>query len=361
MDIVPTLLATIQADFDEAIRKDSLLIRIQKKIDAGTATYQDANDFAVEAGQVLAKIYKKHLSSDVLPDGRMYYNIAERILYPTLKRNHELIAGTAADVQSTLNKAVNLGIKGIQSPVNQSRIDGFIERITSEAHFDDVAWILQEPVVVFSQSIIDEAIKINSEFHAKSGLSPKIVRKALGNCCDWCNSLKGIYSYPDVPQEVFQRHDYCRCTVDYHPGDGRSQNVHSKKWADPDESSKVQARKSIGESPRVLRKDAILTNRFMRGSGKNYPVRFVGADHVKFDAEMIDKVTVIAGKGVKAPIRESARLEGYYQQPKNRWEKLSGESYILVKGRRLKVEIHWYEANGNRYEIKVKRVIGNEG
>jgi hypothetical protein len=41
-------------------------------------------------------------------------------------------------------------------------------------------------------------------------------------------------------------------------------------------------------------------------------------------------------------------------------EKISGTSYIRVNGEQLKAEIHWYEANVQRKEIKVKRIISDE-
>ena len=33
-----------------------------------------------------------------------------------------------------------------------------------------------------------------------------------------------------MPKDVFRRHDFCRCVVEYTPGDGKWQNVYNKKW-----------------------------------------------------------------------------------------------------------------------------------
>ena len=44
----------------------------------------------------------------------------------------------------------------------------------------------------------------------------------------------------------------------------------------------------------------------------------------------------------------------------NRWQKVSGVTSILFKGKPLKAEIHWYEANGQVKEVKVKRVFKDE-
>ena len=71
-------------------------------------------------------------------------------------------------------------------------------------------------------------------FQGRSGLTPKIFRKAERKCCDWCAQLAGEYDYPDVPDEVYQRHERCRCTVEYDPADGKRkrQNVHTKTWTE---------------------------------------------------------------------------------------------------------------------------------
>lgn len=99
---------------------------------------------------------------------------------------------------------------------------------------------------------------------------------------------------------------------------------------------------------------------FKKGSGKNYPIKFIGSDHVKFDSQKVENVIVIAGQGVKTPIREAPRLESFYKHPKNKWQKISGTTKIKFKGKSLKAEIHWYEANGQREEIKLKRIFEDE-
>jgi len=231
-DIVPELLDKIQRDFNTELNKSSKIKRILKLIEEEAATYADANEYAVEIGEILARVFKKHLKVDVLPDGRMYYNIAERILNPTLGNNHNLISKAAAEIQEALNKTIGIGIKGIEAPLNQHRIDSIINRVSVEETFEDIAWILQEPVVNFSQSVVDDVIETNVNFHGESGLSPTVIRRAHGHDpCDWCRSMEGTYKYPDVPRGVYGRHDRCRCTVEYDPGDSRRQNVWTKEWS----------------------------------------------------------------------------------------------------------------------------------
>lgn len=230
-DMVPDLLLVIEKDFNYELSRNNKLKEIAKMIENGTATYADANEYAVEVGNVLAKVLNRHIKSDVLPDGRMYFNIAERILNTTLGNNHRIISAISAEIQETLNRAVGLGIKGIEPSVNQFRIDSLINRIAEEEVFDDVAWILNEPIVNFSQSVVDDVIETNVNFHGESGLSPTVTRRVLGHDpCDWCRSMAGTYKYPNVPKGVYARHDRCRCIVEYDPGDSRRQNVWTREW-----------------------------------------------------------------------------------------------------------------------------------
>ncbi len=256
-DITPELLKKIQDDFQSRFNKSKTISGLYTKVRDGTATYKEANDFAIEVGNILAAAYMNNLSSDVLPDRKMYYNIAKHILDPTMKHNYDLITDVTNQVQKSLNEAAHIGIKPITPKLNQDRIDGIINRVSNEDNFDDVAWILREPIVNFSQSIVDDSIRANAEFHGKSGMSPKIVRKLAGGCCDWCREVAGIYIYPDVPKDVYRRHQRCRCTVDYHPGDGKVQNVHSKKWRDEIAQEK---RKMVG----VKTEEEIKATRFKR-------------------------------------------------------------------------------------------------
>ena len=265
-DVTPGLLKKIQDSFRAELNESATIKGLYEKVRNGAATYAEANDFAIEVGDILARAYKNSLSSDVLPDGRMYFNIAQSIIDPTMKNNYSLITDITAQVQQALNTSANIGIKPITPKLNQNRIDGIINRVSAAEHFDDVSWILDEPVRNFSQSIVDDSIRENAEFHAKAGMTPKIVRKLMGGCCDWCQSLAGTYSYPDVPKDIYRRHQRCRCTVDYNPGNGKIQNVHSKKWRS-ENSEKLEERKKIGLSKKTS-KDEILSKIHNKGLEK---------------------------------------------------------------------------------------------
>ena len=246
-DVTPALLDKIQREFNKSLNQSKKVAGMQAKLTKGTATYLDAQAYSIELGELLAKAFKTHLSSDVLPEGRMYYNIAEKILNATLGNNHQLISTVTKQVQELLNTKAGIGLKSVDVPVYQSKIKSLVNRISNEEVFDGIAWMLDAPVVTFSQNIVDELLKANVNFQAKSGMRPKVIRIVHGHkACDWCRSLAGTYEYPDVPPDVYKRHDRCKCSVTYDPGEGKLQNVWTKKLITPEEKELIEIRKAYG-------------------------------------------------------------------------------------------------------------------
>lgn len=361
-DFISDLLGNIQAEFNANTKRSKV---VKAKIEAlknKRVTHKDSNDFAIEVGNVLKDVFKDIIKSDVLPDNKMYYDVAKGILEPSLKNNYDLVVGYAGDVQDVLNRKAGINISKQIPKINQERIDNLVEKISEYDSFEDAKWLLDEPVVNFTQSIVDDVVKENVEFQYQSGLKPKIIRREAGSCCEWCSKLAGTYDYPEgVPKDVWRRHRFCRCTVEYVPGDGRRQNVHTKKWTD-EKHEQIDKRKAFSEGKKLktLKKDDIKTKNFASGSGKNYPVKIGPTEHVKIADDYIKSVTVIAGKGTSTRLKDVNRLSHIYNMPKNSWQKVSGITHIYHNNERVKVEIHWYEANGVRYEVKVGRFFTNE-
>lgn len=267
-DVLPSILQEVQERFERDFGKSEIVRNAFAALKGKKATYKTANEFAIEIGDILSKALGTSLSADKLPDGKMYYNIAQRLLTDVLGRNYELVSDYTEQVQKNLNSEAKIGLTAQVPELNQDRIDGLVNRLASEESFDDVKWLLVDPIIIFSQSIVDDSIRKNAEFHHKVGLSPKIVRRVVGHPCKWCKSLEGSYNYPEVPKDIYRRHGNCRCTVDYHPGNGKKQNVHTKKWTD-EKQDLVRKRSRIGIES-VDEREQKRYNRVMKSSGAVY-------------------------------------------------------------------------------------------
>lgn len=237
-DIAPKLYEQIKEEYDRKITNSERLSTLSKKLEKGAATYKEAHEFAIESGEILSQVFQNNLSSSVLPDGKLYYNIAERIIRPMMGDLYEGVADYSKEVQTLLNKKQKIGIKAIKSEINEDKIQGIINITSGKEKFDDIAYMLGEPIVNFSQTIVDDTVRANADFQYKSGLSSKIIRTSTGKCCKWCDNLAGVYEYEEVSDtgnNVFRRHKYCKCLVEYDGGDGKRINVHTKKTASKDD------------------------------------------------------------------------------------------------------------------------------
>ena len=244
-DITPSLIERVNKAFEENYNRDPI---IAKLLDKGEkATYKDAYRYAEQVGNARALAFTEQISSDVLPDGRMYYNIASRLMEDTLPSDQQKIAEYAASVQKNVNQKNNLNIKAQQADLDQDRIEGFINRLSTEEDFDTVVWILQEPVKTFARSVVDDTVKKNAEFQNRAGIKGVVVRTAAFNCCPWCADLAGEYTYPRVSGEVFQRHDNCRCSLDYE-GKRLSAYEHNGKSHTFRDLDKIEKRKQLSQA-----------------------------------------------------------------------------------------------------------------
>lgn len=242
-DIAPDLLEAIRRDFVRNLGGSKRAAELLEAIQSGRAGYAEAGEYAEEVGRALSEAFQSNLSGDTLPDGRMYWNLADRVIRPLLEEDHALVSEAARQVQQQLNEAAGIGIKAQSVPLDQDRVDGILNRLAAAEQYEAVAWLLGEPVILFSRSVVDESVRRNAEFQGEAGLTPRIIRRAESHCCEWCARLAGTYTYPDVPRDVYRRHDFCRCVVEYDPGDGKRQNVHTKQWLESDET--LEYRRSL--------------------------------------------------------------------------------------------------------------------
>ena len=271
-DIAPELIGKIMADFKKRVKQSSKITALEAKIAQGTATYKQAQEYAILMGDLMSKSLFENLTAGILPDGKMYYNIAQRVLQEALGKNgaYGMVSKYCDEAQQILNQREKVGIKAITPRLNQDRVDGIVDIVSGKNDFEAIKYMLKEPIVNFAQSIVDEAVRTNADFQYKAGLSPQIVRTSTGNCCEWCDNLAGKYDYEKVSatgNDVWRRHKNCRCLVEYSLGNGKKQNTHTKMWTDEAELEKrknigleTQLKKNPHELEKTLRKSKKLTN-----------------------------------------------------------------------------------------------------
>lgn len=219
-DIAPELLEKVQESFEAETAG------LREEIKSGVKSYEEAYDYAIKVGEALSRSFGVNITPEILPDGMMYYNIADKVVRPMLMAEYNLTSEAAVSAQRSVNKAAGIGIRPLEAEFDAEKAQGIIDRVSSQP-FEEIKWILNEPVKTFSKNVVDQTLEKNVEFQGKSGLSPKIRRTALGDACEWCQAVAGTYSYPNVPKDVYRRHANCDCVVEYIDG-GKIQDVHTK-------------------------------------------------------------------------------------------------------------------------------------
>lgn len=246
-DVVPSLNEAIQASFKGYVLKDRRIATISKRIRDGTATFVDAHSYAERLGENLSRALVENLTAEKLPDGRLYYNIAKRTVVPGLQENYELTNVAASDIQDILFASEKIGIKAAKADFPEDRIQGLIDKMTSEGITLERAIIwLQEPIINNSEAFVDDFIKENAKQAENVGLKATLTRIADPGCCEWCAKLAGVYEYGKAPRDIYRRHEFCRCTVTYQ-AKKTSQNVWNKRqWqSSPEELAR---REQIGQT-----------------------------------------------------------------------------------------------------------------
>ena len=232
-DVSEELLKKINKTFTLSYQNSKKIKELLEAIKNRDSDFLKAWDYAEEVGRILADAYMKNLSSDVLPDGKMYYDIASAILNPTLENNYGLISSYVCDSMEVLNKNAGINVKARKPSYSINKTLRLIKKVSDADYFDDVKKYLNEPVITNALSIVDDGARVNADLHYNLGYNPVIKRTASFGCCKWCRGLEGIVEYdPRMDRDIFRRHAYCRCKVIYDPGDsdGKVQDVWSKRW-----------------------------------------------------------------------------------------------------------------------------------
>lgn len=279
IDVVPELDKNIQASFRTIVMRDGRVKNVSKRIRDGTATLADAHEYAASIGEDLSEALVKNLTAETLPNGILYYNIAERTVVPALQNNYDLVNEAAAQIQKLEDARNNIGLKSVKADFPKERIQGLIDKMTSNGiTFEQVLSWLGEPIVNNSEAFMDDFVDENAKFRESAGMKAKLIRKAEPKCCDWCAALEGEYDYGDAPDDIYRRHEFCRCVVTY-KSERIRQNVWSKKTYNV-EKEDIEARKEVGSDKKEMTREERIEQ-----ADRLYQDKLIAAKGVKYSRQ----------------------------------------------------------------------------
>lgn len=255
-DIGAELLEKIRAEFQKSCKADKYIQSVLKKIDGGTAKMEEVAMLSKQLGFRASQAIGAHVNVAALPDGKMYYNIADTILTGVLKDNYDVINSAAAECQKALDSQTGINITPQQAAFPTERV----QAVVNAASVPDIAEEVMirrmtAPAQNITESFYNDYVQTNVKFRSDAGLDCYIIRNDHGGCCEWCAKLAGKYHYPeDVPKDVYRRHDNCGCTVTYLNG-RKAQNVWDKtKWNVSDDELERMKKAGAREPVRLVDK-----------------------------------------------------------------------------------------------------------
>lgn len=204
----------IRQAFVDAVNNDQKCQSLYKKIRSGDASYKTGSQLAIRIGENLGKILKKYAPTTSIDEWDL-----DDLLPKSLGLDHSMVATACKQIQENMNKDAGLGIKAKEPKFNWDRVDGIIKELRDHPDtFGDIEKSFWDQLVNFSQNVVDDSIRDNMQLMAKAGIRTQVIRQAEFKACEWCRDVAGTYDYAEVKDtgnDVWRRHENCRCTIDY--------------------------------------------------------------------------------------------------------------------------------------------------
>lgn len=122
-DIVPALYKRIKADYTRRVKKNSTVQSLLDKAEKGSGTQDEISLYARALGGCAAKALEDGLKADNLPDGKIYWFIADRTIKPLFKLVYEQVYAMASTVQTAEDKKNRISIKPQKPAFPAERIE----------------------------------------------------------------------------------------------------------------------------------------------------------------------------------------------------------------------------------------------
>lgn len=255
-DIVPELNEKIQLAFRKRLMRNRKLPAINRMIREGTATLEEAHAYSAIVGEAASDALRSVLTVENLPYGTLWRNIAERTVTPLLEDCYGLVNDQAEMIQQIVDRAAKIKLGSVRADFPQDRIDDLVNKMTETYDFEEAVKWLGEPIVNNAEAFFDDYVDRNAQFRNQSGLDARIQRTAEAGACRWCADLAGSWRYGSQPDDVYARHEFCRCSVTYTSG-RRAQSVWSKRsWELSEEQiERMKSARGPDTTPREIREE----------------------------------------------------------------------------------------------------------
>lgn len=131
-DVAPELYKKIKNEFETRMSVDPFIRKFRKKLEDEKASAEDVSNYARRVGECASAAMTSVLKEENLPDGRLYWNIADRTIKPIFIEAHKLINEAAAAVQMVEDRKLGINLKPIEAGFPEERVHALINKLVNE-------------------------------------------------------------------------------------------------------------------------------------------------------------------------------------------------------------------------------------
>ena len=222
VDVAPELAAKINSIYDEALKNDKTIVRLGTKLQTKPLSASEIRTLSERLGRHASDALREVLTPEALPDGRVYWNIAERTIKPLLEKVYATENAVQKASQLLIDKDAGVHI-AISNGVNPAdRINEVLNFAVDSKTGEQISNALNDPVKTTALDFMDDFNKANAELRSGMGFKLTVVREYDGvglgggrRPCNWCIGRAGTWTYEEAKERgVFERHVGCGCTIE---------------------------------------------------------------------------------------------------------------------------------------------------
>lgn len=221
-DIAPELYNRIQGEMKRMLAHAGNVTGLEKKIRMGKATQRDVSKYADIVGQAASRAFKSVIKLENLPDGKLYWNIADKTIGQTLSGIYNDVNKVAAIQMrgDDIKKGFKLGIK--QGITPDKRIRDVLNMVVGQTTQEQLDNAMTDPVISTARKFYDDFQRANGNVREALGFGEVVIRHyddvGLHNGktpCEWCLARQGTFSMQEAHElGVFERHPGCGCNIE---------------------------------------------------------------------------------------------------------------------------------------------------
>ena len=377
-DIAPELYEKIKEAFQKRYDQGTLfgkpLSEIESALRARTATFRDADAYAVEVGSMLSDAMKEVLKLEELPGKRLAYDIAKRTIGTSLQDSYRMVSNVASVVQEEINGRAEIGLKPVKPEMTMADIDKICEEAAKAREQKQLDTALTEPVKTYPRKVVDDTVRVNARAHNRAGLDVRVTRIYDGvgvhrrkDPCEWCLSRCGKdMTYADaMAKGAFQRHPGCGCEIIYMVGKSvqRQTDWTTNEWTDVEEHDIIKLEENMQKTPgeRII-DSAILSQQTTRTSDTLVDAIIEYHESLKhYTPEDMKKKLEEAGYEVKPLGNRSQHFPGIpFEQGGGYRVHFGGDGYLQYHPQDGRHKIAYWKVSNGKRKIHKYDLEGNE-